>query len=200
MPSSQIYRIDEKDKKSFPESSAQNSSQGKYKGMIDTSGEAAGGGYCGAACCGSGRYTTDIFFLIMIFAMWTAMSIMGGIAVQTGNPYRLLAPMNDIGSICGQSPSVINQPYLYQVSPLGLGTCVSSCPSTAASSSTSLSRSDYVCLNWVSNSTLYGFTNPSGGTAFSVSQNAAWTSYLRTACMDKTGSFIIPTRLVHTRW
>ena len=173
MPSSHISRLDDGDKKTFPESSAQNSSQGKYKGMIDGSGAAAGGGYCGSACCGSGRYTTDIFFLVCIFAMWTAMSIMGGIAVQTGNPYRLLAPMNDVGSICGQSPSVSNLPYFYQVSPLGLGTCVASCPSTAATSSRSLLRSDYVCLNWVQN--LYGFTNTDANAAV----NPAFQTYLQ---------------------
>lgn len=41
------------------------------------------------------RSTTDVLFLIAIIAMWVAMSGVGGDAVQKGNIYRLIGPMNE---------------------------------------------------------------------------------------------------------
>ena len=173
MPSSHVYTIKEGDKASFPTSSGQHSSQGKYTGMVKE------------------RYTTDIFFLLAIFALWTAMSIVGGIACQQGNPYRLIAPMNDIGSNCGYSPSVADQPVWYQVSSLSMGVCMKECPEVpvpvaGADITQSVNRFDYVCLDWVQNQ--FGFSNSDPRTA----DNALFTTYLQAACMSintQTGKY-----------
>ena len=78
------------------------------------------------------RSMTDIFFLVFIVAMWAAMSGVGGDAVNRGNIYRILGPMNDNGKICGVDDPVKNLPRLYYVSTSGLGVCVEQCPGVDA--------------------------------------------------------------------
>ena len=85
MPSSIVYTIKGGDAVVFPKSSIKHSRQDAYIGMVPA------------------RQCTDVFFLIAIVAMWCAMSIMGAMAIRTGvsNPFRLVAPMNDQGQLCG---------------------------------------------------------------------------------------------------
>jgi len=92
------------------------------------------------------RSTTDILFLILIIAMWVAMSGVGGDAVNKGNIYRLIGPINDQGKICGIDSGYSAVSRLYYVTTSGMGVCVSSCPDTAALA-TSVDPSDYYCLN-----------------------------------------------------
>lgn len=103
MVSSVVYTIKEGDKKSFPNSVDKHSKKGEYEGMVKA------------------RRTTDILFFILIFAMWIAMSVVGGIAVRDGNPYRLIAPIDDTGSMCGISPSVTKMAKFYTVTASGKG-------------------------------------------------------------------------------
>ena len=83
MPSSVVYTIKGGDAVVFPKSSIKHSRQDEYLGMVPI------------------RACTDVFFLVAIVAMWCAMSIVGALAIRTGNPYRLVAPMNDQGQLCG---------------------------------------------------------------------------------------------------
>ena len=83
MPSSIVYTIKGGDAVVFPKSSIKHSRQDAYLGMAPT------------------RQCTDVFFLVAIVAMWSAMSIVGALAIRTGNPFRLVAPMNDQGQLCG---------------------------------------------------------------------------------------------------
>ena len=83
MPSSIVYTIKGGDAVVFPKSSIKHSRQDAYIGMAPT------------------RHCTDVFFLVAIVAMWSAMSIVGALAIRTGNPFRLVAPMNDQGQLCG---------------------------------------------------------------------------------------------------
>jgi hypothetical protein len=103
MVSSVVYTIKEGDKKSFPNSVDKHSKKGEYEGMVKC------------------RRTTDILFFFLIFAMWIAMSVVGGIAVRDGNPYRLIAPIDDTGSMCGISPSVKSKAKFYTVTAAGKG-------------------------------------------------------------------------------
>jgi hypothetical protein len=102
MVSSAVYTIKESDKKSFPKSCDKHSKQGDYVGMVQS------------------RHTTDILFFLAIFGMWVAMSVVGGLAIKNGNPYRLIAPVDDGGSICGISPSVTSKAKLYTVTAKGI--------------------------------------------------------------------------------
>ena len=61
------------------------------------------------------RHTTDVLFLIFIICMWITMTVVGAIACQRGSPYRLLAPMDDSGSVCGYDASVKTRPKFYAV-------------------------------------------------------------------------------------
>ena len=83
MPSSIVYTIKGGDAIVFPKSSIKHSRQDEYLGMAPT------------------RHCTDVFFLVAIVLMWSAMSIVGALAIRTGNPFRLVAPMNDQGQLCG---------------------------------------------------------------------------------------------------
>jgi hypothetical protein len=83
MPSSIVYTIKGGDAVIFPKSSPKHSRQDAYIGMAPV------------------RQCTDVFFLVAIIAMWSAMSIVGALAIRTGNPFRLVAPMNDEGQLCG---------------------------------------------------------------------------------------------------
>lgn len=101
MVSSSVYTIKDADKKSFPNSCDKHSKQGSYVGMVQS------------------RHTTDILFFLLIFGMWVAMTVVGAIAIKNGNPYRLIAPVDDGGSICGISASVKSMSKLYTVTARG---------------------------------------------------------------------------------
>ena len=102
MPSSVVYTIKGSDAVVFPKSSIKHSRQDEYLGMVPI------------------RACTDVFFLVAIVAMWCAMSIVGALAIRTGNPYRLVAPMNDQGQLCGPYASsgtyIVSQPSVVQSS------------------------------------------------------------------------------------
>ena len=99
--SSAVFTVKPGDTASFPTCADKHSKKGEYEGMVKE------------------RRTTDILFFIAIFCMWVAMSVVGGIAVRDGNPYRLIAPIDDGGSMCGISPSVKNLAKFYTVTALG---------------------------------------------------------------------------------
>lgn len=101
MVSSVVFTIKDGDKKSFPKSAEKHSKKGEYEGMVQS------------------RHTTDILFFLAIFGMWIAMSVIGGIAVKNGDPYRLIAPMDDSGSMCGISASVKSTAKFYTVTAAG---------------------------------------------------------------------------------
>jgi hypothetical protein len=101
MVSSIVYTVKEGDSKAFPKAAGKHSKNGEYEGMATK------------------RRTTDILFFILIVAMWICMSIVGGIAVRDGNPYRLIAPIDENGSLCGISASVKNTGKFYTVTAQG---------------------------------------------------------------------------------
>jgi hypothetical protein len=101
MVSSIAYTVKEGDSKAFPNAAGKHSKNGEYEGMV------------------ANRRTTDILFLILIIAMWICMTIVGGIAVRDGNPYRLIAPIDENGSLCGISPSVKSTGKFYTVTAQG---------------------------------------------------------------------------------
>lgn len=105
------------------------------------------------------------------------MSVVGGISIQNGDPYRLIAPSDSTGSICGISPSVTNQAKFYTVTSIGQGACVATCP-TVASSNTSTNANDYICLPWVYSAV----ANPSYPAIANIS------SYVQAACMVKNSN------------
>ena len=161
MPSSVVYTAKVSDKFVFPSCADQHSTQGQYKGTTPS------------------RQVTDVFFLVGILLLWSAMSIIGALAVQNGNPLRLIAPISDDGSLCGQSSGKVDAPVWYQVSTWGQGVCLPSCPVAKSPAPVySLTHTDYVCLSWVEQ--LFGFTNTDANSAV----NANFQTYLKTACMS----------------
>mmetsp|Transcript_16362 Transcript_16362/g.27658 ORF Transcript_16362/g.27658 Transcript_16362/m.27658 type:complete len:673 (+) Transcript_16362:87-2105(+) len=84
------------------------------------------------------RGCTDILFLLLLFAAWFAMTIIGLIvlgaieddALQAGNPARLTNPMDYDGNICGISSGVKDLEKGYYLPDFTL-VCADSCPSSS---------------------------------------------------------------------
>ena len=133
------------------------------------------------------RGTTDILFLILIICMWVAMSGVGGDAVQNGNIYRLLGPINDQGKICGIDAGLSAVPRLYYVSTTGLGICVDSCPGTSTAYTTTAHQSadNYYCSDQLHEI----FTTTSNGD--SAAYATAKGLWITNNCRDSTGYFDI---------
>ena len=47
------------------------------------------------------RRTTDVLFFLAIVAMWVAMTFIGRKSFSTGDPFRLVAGVDDLGRVCG---------------------------------------------------------------------------------------------------
>ena len=110
------------------------------------------------------------------------MSVVGSFAVKGGNPWRLVAPMDSGGSICGRSDSVKDQKYLYTVTNYNQGTCVETCPdsttTTMKEAISDTSGTQYICLKWVKD--FFSTTIP--GQPYSYNK-AALTSYIQSNCL-----------------
>ena len=101
------------------------------------------------------RNTTDKLFLVGIWCLWIVMSIIGGRAVQDSSPmdvYKLVAPTDVSGNVCGYSKGYENLKYKYTISTNGYGACVAECP-TVDEPETSTTSSDYICYDDSSYST-----------------------------------------------
>jgi len=101
------------------------------------------------------RNTTDKLFLVGIWCLWIVMSIIGGRAVQDSSPmdvYKLVAPTDVSGNVCGYSKGYENLKYKYTISTNGYGACVAECP-TVDVLETSTTSSDYICYDDSSYST-----------------------------------------------
>ena len=92
------------------------------------------------------RSTTDILMLLLIICMWIAMTIVGAKAIQSGDPYKLLAPLDDQARACGYTQAVADQKKFYYVMTSGVGVCVNSCPGTT-SKLNSTNPDDYTCVS-----------------------------------------------------
>jgi hypothetical protein len=91
------------------------------------------------------RRFTDLFCLLLLFAMWTCMTILGSFAIANGD-YRLVVyPLDYNGNICGtdfassssnnnnnntnsSNSDMTDYPYLYYINSYGGGVCVKDCP------------------------------------------------------------------------
>ena len=125
------------------------------------------------------RRTTDCLFTVLIIVMWVAMTIVGAISIPEGNPALLVSPVNDVGSVCGVDPSVINSKYMYYVWPTGLGVCVEECP-TETASYTSTSQDDFYCLSWLDELIASQPTS---------TQASTFSTYITGSCQDSSGSY-----------
>ncbi|CAM9190959.1 unnamed protein product, partial [Ectocarpus sp. 12 AP-2014] len=83
------------------------------------------------------RKCTDILFLLMLFAAWAAMTMLGFIVtglipndgLEPGNPKRLLNGIDYEGRICGVGTTVQARENIYFL-PSGNGVCVEECPAS----------------------------------------------------------------------
>lgn len=81
------------------------------------------------------RSCTDVLILLLLLAVWGAMTLLGFVALgwiandnlPAGNPNRLLSPMDYNGRICGYDASVASRRYGYYLLD-STAVCVSSCP------------------------------------------------------------------------
>jgi hypothetical protein len=88
------------------------------------------------------RRFTDLFCLLLLFAMWIGMTILGSFAMANGD-YRLVVyPLDYNGNICGtdftssnnnnndtqKKTDMTDYPYLYYINSYGGGVCVKDCP------------------------------------------------------------------------
>ncbi len=125
------YAITKGDAKRNSEMVKQHPSQGKYFGTVDSIGK---------------RSCTDILMLILLICSWIAMTIVGKQALDRGDPYRLLGPINSMGQVCGYEEGTYDTPNFYTVMESGLGSCVRDCFDYDADP-TSTDPDDYVCLS-----------------------------------------------------
>lgn len=83
------------------------------------------------------RSCTDVLILILLLAVWGAMTLLGFVALgwiandnlPAGNPNRLLSPMDYQGRICGINDAVSSKPYAYYMLD-GSAVCIKECPTT----------------------------------------------------------------------
>jgi hypothetical protein len=52
------------------------------------------------------RRTTDVLFFLAIIAMWVAMTFIGRKSFSTGDPFRLVAGVDDLGRVCGYDEGI----------------------------------------------------------------------------------------------
>jgi hypothetical protein len=76
------------------------------------------------------------------------LKLVGAKAVEGGDPYKLIAPIDDLGRSCGYDSGVANSEYFYATMQNMLGVCVKSCPSTNAAQN-STNPDDYYCMDYV---------------------------------------------------
>ncbi|KAJ1563428.1 hypothetical protein HK096_000989 [Nowakowskiella sp. JEL0078] len=86
------------------------------------------------------RKCRDVPFLILFVCFWVGMYIIGVLAIQTGDPRRLIAPNDSWGNLCGVNNTETNssmrdlttRKYLYWINPLEplitLAICIEECP------------------------------------------------------------------------
>jgi len=77
------------------------------------------------------RRCTDIFFSLLILAMWGAMSYLGYVSFTEGDYRVVVNPLDYDGNICGikyNDTDMREYPYLYYVNFLAGGVCVKECP------------------------------------------------------------------------
>ncbi len=107
------------------------------------------------------RTTTDKLFLIGIWCLWIVMSIVGGRAVENSSPmnvYKLVAPTDVYGNVCGYSPGYENLKYKYTIATTGFGACVEECPTESVSDGSTTST-DYICYKGKSYSSTHCMKN-----------------------------------------
>lgn len=102
------------------------------------------------------RSCTDVICLLMIICLWIAMTCVGSLAIEHGDPYRLISPIDDVGDICGYTGAAKDEPYFYTVMTSSVGVCTPSCPIADAPLS-STQPSNYYCLSYIH--TLTGNSN-----------------------------------------
>ena len=101
MMSPTVYTVTSDKVTVFPTCAEKHSRKGEYDAMVKE------------------RKVTDVHFLLAIGCMWIAMSVVGGIAVQHGDTDRLIAPMDENGSLCGISAGMENMPNFYTITAAG---------------------------------------------------------------------------------
>ena len=101
MMSPTVYTVTSDKVTVFPTCAEKHSKKGEYDGMVKE------------------RKVTDVHFLLAIGCMWIAMSVVGGIAVSKGDIFRLTAPMDDNGFLCGSSPGLESKPNFYTITAAG---------------------------------------------------------------------------------
>lgn len=83
------------------------------------------------------RSCTDVLLLLLLIAVWGAMTLLGFVALgwisndnlPAGDPNRLLSPMDYNGRICGIDSAVSDKPYAYYMLDSS-AVCIKSCPTT----------------------------------------------------------------------
>ncbi|KAI8929590.1 plasma-membrane choline transporter-domain-containing protein [Entophlyctis helioformis] len=95
------------------------------------------------------RKCRDVIFLVIFIVYWVGMFIIAASAVASGDPRRLISPLDYNNQYCGFNNTATNssqldlskKPYLYFLDPISLavGVCVTECPTATALTTTSTS-------------------------------------------------------------
>lgn len=117
------------------------------------------------------RSCTDCICLLLLIAVWFAMTVVGFIVcgvfendnLQEGNPARLINPMDYKGAICGFSDSVKDRPYGYYF-PDQTVVCVKKCPNEDDFSAF-ICRTDDMTVT-ANGNTNYGYTKVNSNECF----------------------------------
>ncbi|KAL7750812.1 hypothetical protein RI367_003769 [Sorochytrium milnesiophthora] len=101
------------------------------------------------------RSCRDVFWLLLFALCWAAMFLVAIVAVQNGDPRRLLTPKDSFNQTCGtdysvsnsNSPNLTSKPFLFWFNPLSISAyqiCVSSCPNSTYIPT--YANNNYVCV------------------------------------------------------
>jgi solute carrier family 44 protein 1 (choline transporter-like protein) len=107
------------------------------------------------------RSCTDIIFFVLFIVFWVGMFIIAGIAIDKGDPHRLIYGVDSWGNVCGKDNvqriannnsglDLSDHKYLYYHNPgasTALKLCVTACPSANVVSCATPSNCAGYCLD-----------------------------------------------------
>eukprot|EP00054_Salpingoeca_dolichothecata_P026510 m.189895 g.189895 ORF g.189895 m.189895 type:complete len:667 (+) comp25677_c0_seq7:74-2074(+) len=128
------------------------------------------------------RSCQDIIWLLAFIGFWVGMLVIGGFALDNGEPLRLIYGVDSYGNICGTTNTrqvndsnsgldMTNYKYLYYQDPTDFGTlklCVSECPSVSSGTLDCSTASNCNGANNLTNICLSGVYSIHGASANSI--------------------------------
>jgi len=93
------------------------------------------------------RHGTDRLYILILVAVWVAITILGAVGAKDGNIDMLLRPYNTQGQTCGIGDLEKEENFVFiQATPFPYGNCVENCPSETAPAGLPILKTNYECV------------------------------------------------------